>query len=414
TNMDPQQLSELEQRICDAVDEAFESLQVPFFERLVNQPSHTAAREDVEAAAAIIDELAAEIGLRRTLVPDPDGTFADHRVHSTPATNDDDQAIALVGHCDTVYPRSQGFLEFRRDAADGPSGGDHVFGPGVLDMKSGLTVILFGLRALAEAAPDIFGDVKLRFVCNTDEEVGSPNSRRLFETIASQTSIGLVFEGGRIEDRVITARKGTGTFIMTANGREAHAGNQHEAGVNAIHALALAIPHIETLTNYDLGTTINVGTIEGGTAKNTVPADARCVIDARISTLEEMRHVESGLSEIANWSFPGADRVPSRIRQAELVLEGGILRPPMETSESSNLLRESYEVFAKKMGLGGGAAPLQGGGSDANNLAGHGVPVIDGLGPWGQFMHSPREWSSLGSLRKRTAALACFLAGQVT
>ena len=407
-------LTELEQRLCDEVESAFESQHVPFLERLVNQPSHTAAREDVEAAAKIIDELAAEIGLRHTLVPDPEGEFADHRIHSTPSTSDTDDAIALVGHCDTVYPRSQGFLEFRRDSADGPSAGDHVFGPGVLDMKSGLTVILFALRALAREAPEIFEQLKLRFICNTDEEMGSPNSRQLFEAIAPRTTLGLVFEAGRIEDRVITARKGTGTFTLTAFGNEAHAGNDHESGVNAIHALALAIPQIEALTDYDLGTTINVGTIVGGTAKNTVPANARCVIDARITALDEMHRVETELRAIADWSFPNADQVPDRIREAQLVLEGGILRPPMETTDASTRLRESYEEFARKTGLGSGAAPPQGGGSDANNLAGHGVPVIDGLGPWGQFMHSPREWSSLDSLRKRTAALACFLADQVS
>lgn len=127
--MSVEQLTDKEQALCDAVESAFESMQVPFLEKLVNQPSHTAAREDVEAAAAIIDELAGGMGLRRTLVPDPDGKFADHRIHSTPATSDDDLAVALVGHCDTVYPRSQGFLEFRRDSVDGSSAGDHVLDP---------------------------------------------------------------------------------------------------------------------------------------------------------------------------------------------------------------------------------------------------------------------------------------------
>ncbi len=145
--LDPQ-----EQRICDAVDTAFESSQVPWFQQLVEQPSHTGARNDVEAAAAMIDELASGIGLRRSLVPDPNEVFADHRIYSTPATGDHDPAIALVGHCDTVYPRSQGFLEFHRDPDDAESAGDRVCGPGVLDMKAGLTVILFGLRGTRDGS----------------------------------------------------------------------------------------------------------------------------------------------------------------------------------------------------------------------------------------------------------------------
>lgn len=403
-------LDQQEQQICDAVDAAFESRHVPFFQQLVEQPSHTAARNDVEMAATLIDTLAAEIGLRRSLVPDPNEVFADHRIYSTPATNDDDPAIALVGHCDTVYPRSQGFLEFHRDDSDSESGGDRVCGPGVLDMKSGLTVILFGLLALRQAAPDVFKKIRLRFICNTDEEVGSPSSRKLFAAIASRTTLALVFEGGRLEDRIITARKGTGSFTLTAIGRESHSGNEHAAGINAIHALALAIPHVEALTNYDLGTTVNVGLVEGGTAKNTVPGKSECLIDVRVSTMDQMRHVENRLQEISRWSFTGADQVPARIREAELILGGGISRQPMESTSRSTRLREAYETFAKKTGLGTGEAPMQGGGSDANNLAAGGVPTIDGLGPWGQFMHSLNEWSSLDSLRRRTQALACFLA----
>lgn len=412
--MATQQLTELEQQICDAVDAAFESRHVPWFQRLVNQPSHTSASNDVEAAATMIDELASEIGLRRRLHPDPNGEFADHRVFSTPATNEDDSTLALVGHCDTVYPRSKGFLEFRRDDPVSTSGGDHVYGPGVLDMKSGLTVVLFALLALTKATPNAFDRLKLRFVCNTDEEVGSPSSCKLFEAIAKRTTMAMVFEAGRDEDRIVTTRKGTGSFTLKAVGREAHAGNEHAAGVNAIHALALAIPHVEALTDYEQGTTVNVGIISGGTAKNTVPGHAECLIDVRISSLEQMQHVETTLKQISSWSFPGSDQIPSRIRQSGLILEGGIRRTPMETTPESQRLRESYEVFAKKIGLGVGPAPLQGGGSDANNLAALGVPTIDGLGPFGKYMHSPKEWCSLKSLRQRTAALACFLASIAT
>ena len=403
---------QLKTALCQAVDEAFESEQVPFFERLVNQPSHTLARADVEMAAGIIDEQAAKIGLLRTVVPDPEGVFADHRVYSTEAAGESDVAIALAGHCDTVYPRSQGFLTLSRDAEDSPSKGDHVRGPGVLDMKSGLSVILFGLQAVERAAPEIFASLKARFICNTDEEVGSPSSRSLYKRLSAVTSMALVFEGGRDEDRIITARKGTGGFTLTAVGRESHAGLDHAAGINAIHALALLTPRVEALTDYERGTTVNVGIVEGGTAKNTVPGKATIGLDIRVTSLDEGRAVEAALHDIATRPFEGLTGVPEKFHEVEVHLDGSMKRPPMEPTPKSQRLRELYERFAGEVGLGVGEAPLQGGGSDGSLLAAEGVPTIDGLGPYGKFFHSPREWSSLTSLSRRTKALACFLASK--
>ncbi|MDG2012386.1 MAG: M20/M25/M40 family metallo-hydrolase, partial [Pirellulaceae bacterium] len=332
----PESVNELESRICAAVEAAFETLQVPFLERLVNQPSYTDSRQDVEAAAALIDELAKEIGLHKSLFPDPDEQYTDHRIFGTPALKAPESALALVGHCDTVYPRHMEFLGFRRDEKG------HAFGPGVLDMKSGLTVILFALRALRESAPEVWKIAKLRFLLNTEEEVGSPSSGQLFEAIAPVTSCALVFEGGRDEDRIVTARKGTGGFTLRALGRSAHAGNDHAAGVNAIHALAYLIPHVEALTNYEAGTTVNVGVIQGGTTKNTVPDAVECLIDVRITNLEEMQNVQRGLEKISRWDFVNVDQVPAQIRTAKIELEGGISRPPMAATDASEKLRDRY------------------------------------------------------------------------
>ena len=402
-------LSELETALCTEVTDAFEREQIPWFARLVEQPSFTEAREDVEAAAAIIDAMAENIGLCREIVPDPEGVYADHRAYSTLAVSDGGKALALVGHCDTVYPRSMGFLQFDRDPPDAASGGDHVRGPGVLDMKSGLSVILFGLQAVSRVVPDVFSRLKVRFLCNTDEEVGSPTSLHMFQRFAPLTSEAFVFEGGRDEDRIITARKGTGAFTMTVAGRPAHAGNDHSSGVNAIHALALLIPQIEALTDYSQGTTTNVGTIRGGSSKNTVPSEATCVIDVRVTHAAEASRVQAALEKFAEEPFADLDNVPERLRQVQVTLGGSMRRAPMEPTPQSQILREEYERAASKVGLGRGEAPLQGGGSDANSLAACGVPTIDGLGPYGKAFHSPDEWSSLDSLKRRTQALACFL-----
>jgi glutamate carboxypeptidase len=399
-------VDDLAHRVCQDVDAAFETVQVPWLRRLVEQPSHTWAPGDVEAAACMVDGAAESLGLSCTRVPDPEGRFADHRVYASPATTRETRALALVGHVDTVFPRSMGFLEFLRD--DGS--GDVIRGPGVLDMKSGLSAILFGLRAAHRVVGGSLHEVPLRFVCNTDEEVGSPSSAALFAELGPLTTEALVFEGGRDEDRVITQRKGGATFTIRVRGRAAHAGNDHAAGVNAIMVLALLVPRIEALTDYARGVTVNVGLIAGGTAKNTVPDEAHCIVDARFERGDDAQAVLDSLRALVNEPILATADVPARLREAEVVLEGGITRPPMEATAATQALRRRYERFASLVGLGVGEAPRQGGGSDANLLAGMGVPVIDGLGPFGRFFHKPQEWSSLRSLRRRTQALALFVA----
>ena len=394
-----------------AVSEAFEPLQVPFVRRLVDQPSHTEARDDVEAAARILAEEAAALGLSVERVPDPSGTFADHRVYRTAATGPGDVTLAVVGHVDTVFPRSMGFLTMTRD--DGPAGpesGDVIRGPGVLDMKSGLSSMLFALRALRVAAPALYERLRLRVVCVSDEEVGSPSSAALYRELAPKLRAALVCEAGRAEDRIVTCRAGSARFEFVVHGRAAHAGNQHAQGVNAIAVLARVVLGAEAITDYARGITVNVGIIEGGTAKNTVPDHARCVIDSRFVTVADAEEVVARMQALANEPFGDEPGVPPRLREASVELRGGISRPPMEVLPGTQALRLRYEAHAAAAGLKVGEAPRQGGGSDANLLAAHGVPCIDGLGPAGAFFHNPQEWSSLDSLRRRTQALACMLA----
>jgi glutamate carboxypeptidase len=243
----------------------------------------------------------------------------------------------------------------------------------------------------------------------TDEEVGSPSSRALFAALAPRTTAALVFEAGRSGDRIITRRKGTGAWTLTAHGRAAHAGLDHAKGVNAIHAIALVIPRIEAMTDEARGRTVNVGLIRGGTAKNTVPERVEIEIDARFETARDAAEFEARMQALVADPFEGIEGVPERLREARFELVGGVMRPPMEASEASRSLRLRYEQCAIECGLGGGEAPLQGGGSDANLLSAAGVPCIDGLGPYGEHFHERREWSSLQSLLRRTEALALFL-----
>ena len=386
--------------LASCVAEAFETEQVPFFADLVGTPSHTKAPQDVEVAARKLDSALGQLGFVRRLVPDPDGVYADHRIYESPAVTDA-PCLALVGHVDTVFPRSLGFLEFARED-------DVVRGPGVLDMKSGLSCIVFALRALQQVDREAFNGLPVRFVCNSDEEVGSPSSHALFQDLAPRISEALVFEGGRDEDRVITRRKGGGMFVFEVTGRAAHAGIDHRSGINAIAAMGHLVRRLEALTDYDRGVTVNVGLIDGGTAKNTVPEHAEIIVDTRFLTVADADALVASLKALAD--DPWDDLVPERLRSATVAMSGGVTRPPMEASNESQALRQRYERHAAAAGLGIGEAPLQGGGSDANLLSAYGVPCIDGLGPFGKFFHKPQEWSRLSSLRQRTEALARFLA----
>jgi glutamate carboxypeptidase len=404
----------LRRALYHAVDEAFEREQVPLLRRLVEQPSFTTARADVEAAAGLVDEAAAAVGLVAERWPDPNGVYADHRIYRSAATGPDDPSIALVGHVDTVFPRSLGFVAFARDdGPEGPDTGDIVRGPGVLDMKSGLTVILCAIAALRRATPDAAGRLRVRFVCNTDEEVGSPSSEPMLHALAPKLTAALVFEAGRDADRIVTMRKGGGMFELVVHGRAAHAGNAHAQGINAIHALALLVPRIEAITDYARGITVNVGVIEGGTSKNTVPERASCLVDTRFDTGADAQHVIAALQAIARQPFAPRDWVPQKLRAVRAELIGGVTRPPMESGPGTARLRARYEACAADVGLAIGEAPRQGGGSDGNLLAAWGVPTIDGLGPWGKDFHQTTEHSSLASLRRRTQALACLLAQEL-
>lgn len=392
-------------QLQEAVNEAFERAQWPLLRELVERPSATHEVDDVALCTQHLDAAAAEAGLAREVIAAGPHELGDHRVYSTPAAQPRERpAILLVGHIDTVFPRAMGFSGVRRE-------GDRAMGPGVLDMKSGLSEMLFALRALREVDPRGFAQVPVRVVVVSDEEVGSPSSRGLYDTLAPHATEALVFEAGRVHDHIVTSRKGGGLFTVHAEGRAAHAGNRHSEGVNAIHAISAVVMRLEALTDYASGLTVSVGLARGGSAKNTVPEHAEIGVDVRFTSARDVARLRAALEAIERDPFEGLEArwLNDRVLRARVRVEGDITRPPMEAGPATQALRARYEHQAAAVGLGVGEAPLQGGGSDANLLAARGVPCIDGLGPFGEFFHETREWCSLQSLARRTAALARYL-----
>jgi len=356
--------------------------------------SYTANVEGVDRVGAMLREAFALPSLSCTAISGGT-TYGQHLVWRTPAAASK-PPILLVGHHDTVFP--PGHFEGWREQ------GDRAIGPGALDMKGGLAVICTVLAALDQAGA--LADLPIIVVSVSDEEVGSPSSAPHLRELARGAACALVFESGRINDMIITRRKGTGAMTVTAHGKAAHAGNNHKDGANAIWALAKFIDAAQRLTSYERGVTVNVGSFTGGTSKNTVPERAECAIDLRYETVADAEELVAALQAAA---AAAAAEVPG----VRVETSGGANRLPLERTEASAALRDEYAACARASGLGDGEAPLLGGGSDANTVAPLGVPAIDGLGPRGAGFHTTTEYVELATFVPKAQALARFLLGRL-
>jgi glutamate carboxypeptidase len=355
-------------------------------ERLVLASSFTGDRDGVNEVVELLETELRRIGLATERLGGPvfgDHLFFDAGVPGAPAF--------LVGHTDTVFPRGT-FDGFRVQ-------GDVARGPGVFDMKGGIVVLLAALEALGRAG--LLRRIPLRGALVGDEEVGSPESQPLVRERARGAACALGFESGRAGDLVVTRRKGVGAIRVEAHGVPAHAGNEPEKGRSAIWSLARWIDAAQRLSDPARGRSVNVGTVQGGTSKNTVPAAARAEADLRFLTPEDGTALFDHLARLADEvALDGTTLVVSPVSR----------RPPLVRTEASAALAAEYGACQREAGLGAGEAPLVGGGSDAATTAAAGVPSIDGLGPRGAGFHTPEERVDLASLVPKAEALFRFLA----
>jgi glutamate carboxypeptidase len=300
------------------------------------------------------------------------------------------QVLAL-GHSDTVWPMGTlRTMPFRQ--ADG-----RLWGPGVLDMKSGIAFFLFAVRALRELEIPVAPKVLLQL--NPDEEVGSQVSRALTEKNAARSQAVLVLEPGTgLTGKLKTARKGVGDFTIVVRGKASHAGVDFEAGASAVLEMSRQIDRIASFTQLARGITVNPGVISGGTRSNVVAAEARAEIDIRVLRLKDAGGLEKKFRALKPYD-----------KRCTLEISGGLNRPPMERSPGIVRLFR----LARKLGVEMGVPleeSLTGGGSDGNFTAALGIPTLDGLGGVGEGAHAKTESILIDRIADRTALLAQLLA----
>jgi glutamate carboxypeptidase len=231
----------------------------------------------------------------------------------------------------------------------------------------------------------------------SDEEVGSVTSRALIEAEARRSCLTVVLEPALANGQLKTFRKGVGDFSIVAYGRAAHAGGDHARGINAIEELAYHIPALQKLTDYEAGTTINVGVIKGGSASNVVPERAEMEVDFRVSRAAEVEQVVAAIQGLR-----------PVLAGARLEIGGGLNRPPMERNAAMVRTFEQARRLAAGIGLTLEEGST-GGASDGNFTAALGTPTLDGMGAVGDGAHAAHEHVIVDSLADRAALLATIL-----
>jgi glutamate carboxypeptidase len=300
--------------------------------------------------------------------------------------------VLLIGHMDTVFP--DGTAESRPFRVEG----DRAFGPGVSDMKNGLLAGFYAVRCLQELGLETFEN--LTYVCNPDEEIGSPFSGRVIRERAENADVCFVLESARQNGKIVSARKGSADIRIVITGKAAHAGVEPQRGRSATLQAAHTTVALHELNEKWPGVTVNVGVIRGGTRPNVVADQCELEVDVRAPTIESYEQALAAVKNAArNQHVPDVS--------VEVAQRSGF--PPMEKREGTARLVERAKAIANELGF-----ELEdtatGGASDANGVAALGVPTLDGLGPVGGGAHSPDEWLELQSVIPRTALLAALIA----
>ena len=380
-----------------------ESNMVDLLETITNINSGSFNKQGMNQVAGIFDRELTELGFDTNSLPGgiiemphcPNSNLsvdvADHLLASRTGSG---TRLLLMGHMDTVFPPDSPFQDFSLE--DGL-----IRGPGVFDMKGGLVVMLYALKALEQFG--LLEGKSVSVLLNSDEEVGSLSSRQYLEQQARQHDYGLVFEGS-VGNNQIRQRKGLGQARFVVHGRASHAGAAHQDGRSAIRELAYKIIEIENMTDYETGLTVNVGLVSGGEARNMVAPCAEAYVDLRYPLPRQGENARQQFEQIAASLYS----VPADSDDVSTEIWVNLHRPPkIPTTASDRLLYRTVAIGAllgERIGIAD-----SGGGTDGSLTQAVGLPTLDSLGLIGSGGHSQREQAELRSFVQTTKRAAILI-----
>ena len=350
-------------------------------QEIVNINSYTKNKVGVDKVSTYMTQWFSELGFENSCFQREN--IGNHNLYTTPKT--EGIKILLLGHNDTVFPEGK-FENFSEDDK-------WIYGPGVCDMKGGNIIALQSLRNIYAQNGKI---ENIDVLLVSDEETGSDDSKKLTEKLAKNYDICFVFEAAGKNLEVVTGRKGVGTFTISIEGKASHAGVRYETGINANLEAAHKLIELTNLTHLEIGTTVNVGKIEGGIGANTISPTATLLLELRYTQNSERDRLLKALKEITANTF---------VKGTKSTLSGVIQRDVMETNNAQLTLIKKIENLTNIM------LPTEqrGGVSDANIIASQGVTTLDGFGPFGDGDHTIKERALKSSFIQRIELMSHIL-----
>lgn len=379
-------MTELGRKLRAAADEEKEPM-VSFLMELASLESPSDAPESQLPVQRLLIGALEELGFEVERTP---GQRTGGHLLARPKARDPSRpSQLLLGHCDTVW--KLGTLETMPLVLEE----NRLRGPGVFDMKAGLTQMIVALRILKKLKLE--PEVTPLILINSDEEIGSPESEPAIREAAQEVIRVFIPEPSMgPEGKLKTVRKGVGRFTVRVRGKAAHAGLDPKGGASAILELSHIIQKLHDMTELDRGLSVNVGVISGGTRPNVIAPEASGEVDVRVLSMDDGSEIEMRIRSLGP-TVPGTS----------LEIEGGILIPPLERTPRNRTLWREAVVAARELGFEL-KEEVAGGGSDGNTTSQF-TATLDGLGAVGDGAHAAHEFIFLDKQVERCALLSRLL-----
>lgn len=403
-------LSGAEQRIVRYVD-AHNDEALALLEAAVNVNSGTMNFEGVREVGQMFREGFDAIGFETRW---SDGAEWDRAGHLIATHEGDGPKLVLIGHLDTVFEPDSPFQKYE------PIDDSTARGPGVIDMKGGIVIILQSMKALQEvgALDDLDATVVL---IGDEEKSGRPLSKAREDLIeaakAADIAIGFEDGDGNPKTAVISRRGWTG-WTLRVTGKPAHSSQifQDDVGAGAIfEASRILTAFYEELSDEEY-LTFNPGLITGGTDVEYVPEEDRVVASGKLNVIaehavvpgdiralsaEQLAEAKAAMREIVAQSLPHTS--------AEITFDDSY--PPMAPTDGNRRLLDLYDEVSRDLGFGPVEAvnPRNAGAADVSFTAEHVDMAIDGLGLMGTGGHTVEETADLTTLPSQTKRAALLM-----